>query len=583
MITAASRGRETAAMEDDPVNTDVDKLVEYVRNGIIGDDRAVEGPFGVRRVTYADYTASGRSLGFIEDFIRNEVMPLYANTHTETSSTGLQTTRFREDARRQILAAVNGRAEDVVIFCGSGATGAINKLIEILNIRLPANLDDRHGFSKMIPDGERPVVFIGPYEHHSNEISWRETIADVVVIDEDRDGRIDEQHLARELEAFAGRPLRIGSFSAASNVTGIVSDIESVTTLLHRHGALSFWDFAAAAPYVGMDMNPEGEDELLAKDAIFVSPHKFAGGPGTPGVLVVKRRLVTNRVPTVPGGGTVTYVSSSDHSYIDDPAVREEGGTPAIIESIRAGLVFKLKEAVGAETIESLEKDFVDRAIASWSANPNIQILGNREAKRLSIVSFLVRRGEQYLHHNYVVALLNDLFGIQARGGCSCAGPYGHRLLGIDMNRSSKFRSAINSGCEGIKPGWVRVNFNYFISEAVFRYIVGAVDLVAADGWRLLPYYRFSIDTGLWRHRDHQPGSQLGLDQLSFEGGRLDYESKQLSVGEEALPGYLDQARQIIAEAERRFDGDAARPSLPEDLERLRWFPLPESPFIDLA
>jgi selenocysteine lyase/cysteine desulfurase len=559
------------------------KLVEYVRTGIIGDDRAVEGPFGVRRVTYADYTASGRSLGFIEDFIRNEVMPLYANTHTETSSTGLQTTRFREDARRQILAAVNGCADDVVIFCGSGATGAINKLIEILNIRLPADLDDGYGFSKMIPEGDRPVVFIGPYEHHSNEISWRETIADVVVIDEDRDGRIDEKHLERELEAFAERPLRIGSFSAASNVTGIVSNIESVTTLLHRCGALSFWDFAAAAPYVGMDMNPEGGDGLLSKDAIFVSPHKFAGGPGTPGVLVVKRRLVTNRVPTVPGGGTVTYVSSNDHSYVDDPAVREEGGTPAIIESIRAGLVFKLKEAVGAETIERLEKGFVDRAIASWSANPDIQILGNREAKRLSIVSFLVRRGEQYLHHNYVVALLNDLFGIQARGGCSCAGPYGHRLLGIDMNRSSRFRSAINSGCEGIKPGWVRVNFNYFISEAVFQYIVGAVDLVAAEGWKLLPYYRFSVDTGLWRHRDHQPGSQLGLDQLSFEGGRLDYDSKQLSVGEEALPGYLDQAHQIIAEAERRFDGDAARPALPEDLERLRWFPLPENPFIDLA
>jgi selenocysteine lyase/cysteine desulfurase len=459
-----------------------EKLIESIRNGIIGDDRAVEGPFGVRRVIYADYTASGRSLRFIEDFILDEVMPMYANTHTETSTTGLQTTRFREDARETILSAVKGGDEDVVIFCGSGATGAINKLIEILNLRLPADLDARYDLTGRIPPAERPVVFIGPYEHHSNEISWRETIADVVVIDEDSNGLIDEGHLERELEKYADRSLKIGSFSAASNVTGIVSNTESLSVLLHRHGALAFWDFAAAAPYVSMDMNPSRntDDPLATKDALFISPHKFVGGPGTPGVLVVKRALVTNRVPTVPGGGTVTYVSADDHSYISDLAVREEGGTPAIIESIRSGLVFKLKEAVGEAAIEEREESFVTRAIKEWSDNPNIGILGNKEAKRLSIVSFLISRDGRWLHHNFVVALLNDLFGIQARGGCSCAGPYGHRLLGIDMAHSTRFQDAINSGCEGIKPGWVRVNFNYFISEEVFRYIVEAVHIVAA-------------------------------------------------------------------------------------------------------
>jgi selenocysteine lyase/cysteine desulfurase len=435
----------------------------------------------------------------------------------------------------------------------------------------------------LIPEHERPVVFIGPYEHHSNELPWRETIADVVVIDEDGDGRIDEAHLENELVAYRDRPVKIGSFSAASNVTGIVSNAEALTILLHRHDALAFWDFAAAAPYVSIEMNPSGEggDPLAAKDAVFISPHKFVGGPGTPGVLMVKRRLVTNRVPTVPGGGTVSYVSADDHSYVSDLAIREEGGTPAIIESIRAGLVVKLKTAVGEDTIEELERSFVERAFESWSANPSIRILGNKEAMRLSIVSFLIEGNGSFLHHNYVVALLNDLFGIQARGGCSCAGPYGHRLLGIDMDRSTRFRDAINSGCEGIKPGWVRVNFNYFISEAVFQYILDAVHLVAESGWTLLPYYRFSVDSGLWRHRDHQPGRELGLDDLSFESGRLDYGSRQLTEPESALARHLDDARQIVAEAVAEFGGERESAVLPEELERLRWFPLPTTPLID--
>ena len=554
-----------------------DQLLESIRQGIIGDDRAVVGPFGTRRVTYADYTASGRSLDFIEDFIRHEVMPMYANTHTETSTTGLQTTRFREDARRLIHESVGGGDGDVVIFCGAGATGAINKLIEILNIRLPSDLDARYRLSDRIPESQRPVVFIGPYEHHSNEIPWRESLADVVTISEDRDGQIDLDHLEAALEEFRERPLKIGSFSAASNVTGIFSDTLEITRRLHAHGALAFWDFAAAAPYVRIEMNPGGEDgpdPEVSMDAVFISPHKFIGGPGTPGVLVVKTGLLTNRVPTVPGGGTVSYVSEFDHSYVTDFAHREEGGTPAIIESIRAGLVFHLKRAVGEGVIEKLEQDFVTRAIESWSANPNIQILGNRRARRLSIVSFLIRHGERYLHHNFVVALLNDLFGIQARGGCSCAGPYGHRLLGIDLDHSSRFKSAINSGCEGIKPGWVRVNFNYFIPEEVFRFLVEAVQFIADDGFKLLPLYRFVAETGLWFHRERPQPAALGFEDLNYQSGRLEYDSVRLTEPISVLESYLEQAREMAAAIEPAPQSQGSGSALRDELESLRWFPI---------
>jgi len=548
-------------------------LIDAIDRGVIGRNTAVEGPWGPRRVTYADYTASGRSLGFIEDFIRDEVMPLYANTHTESSVTGLQTSRYREQARRIIHRAVGGGDEDVVIFCGSGATGAIQKLIDVLNLRIPADLDERRHLSDAIPEEQRPVVLIGPYEHHSNEISWRETIADVVVIAEDADGRIDQGHLEDRLEAYADRPLKIGSFSAASNVTGIVSDTHGITELLHRHGALAFWDFAAAAPYVRIDMNPGAG--LAAKDAVFLSPHKFVGGPGTPGVLVAKRALLHNRVPTVPGGGTVSYVSEAGHSYITDPAHREEGGTPAIIESIRAGLVFHLKSAVGEDVIEERERSFVERAIEAWSEHPKLHILGSLTAIRLSIVSFLVRHGDGFLHHNFVVALLNDLFGIQARGGCSCAGPYGHRLLGIDMDRSSRFRRAIEGGCEGVKPGWVRVNFNYFISEAVFRFIVDAVSFTADHGARLLPCYDFEPETGLWRHRSWTSDLRPPLDEIRFGPGGLRYEAHRLTADEDVLPGYLEEARRIVDEVERRGGPPAATVRIAPEIDQLRWFPLP--------
>jgi selenocysteine lyase/cysteine desulfurase len=445
-------------------------------------------------------------------------------------------------------------------------------------------LEDTYHLLQHIPEERRPVVFIGPFEHHSNEIPWRESIADVVTIREDADGGICVDDLRGRLEEYADRPLLIGSFSAASNVTGIVAPTAEISTLLHEHGALSFWDFAAAAPYVDIDMSsPDPDLPLAYKDALFLSPHKFIGGPSTPGVLVARRELFANRVPESPGGGTVLYVNPAEHRYLDDPAHREEGGTPAIIEAVRAGMVFQLKDAVGTPTIRALEERFLARAVAAWRAEPTIELLGNLEAERLSIISFVVRSPSgRYLHHNFVVALLNDLFGVQSRGGCSCAGPYGHRLLGIDLERSHEFEREIAGGCEGIKPGWVRVNFNYFISDTVADYIVEAVRMVARDGWKLLGDYLFDPVTGRWRHRAGivEPPISL-LDIVYADDGTVTMPTCTLDGGEEMLAQQLEEGAKILEDAVgpdlTRHPGEVSA-----DFEHLRWFDLPEDAIEEL-
>ena len=431
-----------------PVADPSQALIDAIRSAVIGDDEAVAGPFGPRRVIYADYTASGRALTFIEDYIRDAVLPLYANTHTESSGTGLQTSRFREDARDIIRMAVGASDEHAVIFCGSGSTTAINRFVEVLNLRLPADLDDRYHLLAAIPAAERPVVFIGPFEHHSNELPWRESIADVVTIDEDHDGHIDMRQLEAELVRHADRPLRIGSFSAASNVTGITSDVRGVSALLHRHGALACWDFAAAAPYVAIEMGSGARARSPRRD-LPVAPQvhrraRHAGRPrGPPRALPQPRPDRARR--------RHRRLRQPQRARLPQRHRASRGGRHAGHRRVHPGGARLPAEGGGRRPTRSApaRRRSSRGPSPAGGDHPRIEILGNLEAERLSIVSFVVRYGQQYLHHNFVVALLNDLFGIQARGGCSCAGPYGHRLLGIDLATSHEFERDIGARLRG--------------------------------------------------------------------------------------------------------------------------------------
>ncbi len=542
-------------------------LINYVRRSIIGDRQSIQTPFGEKPLVYADYVASGRSLTFIEDYIRDHVLPYYANTHTEASFTGAQITTLREQARQEIKRSLNCQSDDQVLFCGSGATAVINKLIDILNLRLPQELSKRYLADARINDSERPVVFVGPYEHHSNELPWRESIAEVICIPLTESGEIDLSVLEQKLKDNAHRSLLIGSFSAASNVTGIKSDIAAITKMLKQYSALTFWDYAAAAPYVDINMNGASP-----KDAIFISPHKFIGGPGTPGILVIKKSLLKNAIPAVVGGGTVLYVTPKDHVYVEHSERREEGGTPAIVESIRAGLVFKLKREVGVNEIERLEGSFIQRAIKRFQACPNLEILGNPSTRRIAIMALRFKHDDKDLHYGFIVSLLNDLFGIQVRGGCSCAGPYGHSLLGIDMPYSRAIESEIKQGNMLLRPGWVRLNFNYFIDEQEFEYLLKAVELVATSGWRMLPFYQVDVKSGVWRFQGQSNQMVSSLNDFKF----TDYCQKaslptNIRV---SLDGIYSSAEQVLLNT---ADYNQVSPLiLSDESERLRWFTLPQ-------
>ncbi len=438
-------------------------ILADLRAGLIGEGMMIPGTQGEVPLVYADYVASGRALRQVEDFIATRVLPFYANSHTEDSYCGHYITRLREEARAQIARLTHAEQGCAVIFTGAGATAGLNRLVPLLGV----------------DTARAPVVFIGPYEHHSNILPWRESRAEVVEIPESPTGGPDLAALAVALRAHAGSDLVIGSFSAASNVTGALTDTAEVTRLLKAHGARAVWDYAAGAPYLPIDM-ASGTD--AQKDAVVLSAHKFPGGPGASGVLILRENAVTRTTPTAPGGGTVCYVSPWRQDYTPDLAAREEAGTPNIPGDIRAALVFLIKEAIGQQTITAREAALNRMALAGWRDNPHIQLLGTgtHSGPRLPIFSFLLRdRRGRVLGHTRFARLLSDRYGIQTRAGCACAGPYGHRLLHMDRAASEAIRDQILAGNEAAKPGWVRLNFSYLMSDETAHYIIDGVNALA--------------------------------------------------------------------------------------------------------
>ncbi|WP_048648224.1 aminotransferase class V-fold PLP-dependent enzyme [Nitratireductor soli] len=464
-----------------------DDLPAFLRGGLIGENAVIDGPCGTKPLIYADYVASGRALAQVEDFIRDRVLPYYANSHTEASYCGAFSTRLREAARAEIHRIVGADDATSVVFAGSGATAGLNKLVRLLQI------------AEAVAKGQRVVVFTGPYEHHSNILPWRESGAEIVSIAETECGGPDLAALAQALAAHANATLKIGTFSAASNVTGIVTDTDAVTRVLKAHGALAIWDYAGGAPYLGIDMRA-GSD--CAKDAVVLSPHKFPGGPGASGVLVLRNAIARTSLPTMPGGGSVTFVSPWAHDYSKSLCAREEAGTPNVVGDIRAALVLLVKEALGQDFIDRRNDALRDRALAVWSRNPRLELLGNPRAPRLPIFSFRIR-GEDgaAMHHQLFTRMLSDLHGIQARGGCACAGPYAHLLLGIDEPHSAALLENIRAGREMEKPGWVRLNLSYLMTDEKADMIIGTVDRLAQDATQHASAYDFDPATARFRHK----------------------------------------------------------------------------------
>ncbi len=526
-----------------------DEVASFIRQNEVGRRASLDTPYGRRLVTYADLTATGRYLHFVEAWLRR-VRPYYANSHTAISSTGRVMTELREEARRVIKRSLNTGPHDEVLFVGSGATAAVNKLVGLLGWRISEPLEREYGLSHHIPREKRPVVFVGPYEHHSNELPWLESVAEVVEIALTARGQVDLADLERRLVEFAARPVKLGTFSAASNVTGVLTDVKAVARVLHAHGAWAVFDYAAGGPYLPIDMHPPDEAERI--DALFLSTHKFIGGPEGSGVLVAHRDFFKTRSPERPGGGTVDYVSSfSDVSvdYVGRLDEREEGGTPAILGDVRAGIGFLVKEMAGPGRIFEHEVQLAQTALSRLGRHPRIELMGPTDVPRLPIISFNITR----LHHDLVSALLDHLFGIQNRAGCSCAGPYGHRLLGIERARSERYRAAISRGIGGLKPGWVRVSLPYYASAEDIEFILSAIEFVADHGQDFLPEFRLGWLDGVWRHLE-RPMSDVKPIDLTVDA--LIEAAQSFAAGDFETPMSVAQLR---VERARYFDEARAR------------------------
>ncbi|MEQ8684745.1 MAG: aminotransferase class V-fold PLP-dependent enzyme [Imperialibacter sp.] len=445
-------------------------FASYRKNIIGADQQIATARHASVRMLYADWTASGRCYWPIENKLLGEVMPLMANTHTETSHSGAFMTKTYEEARQLIKAHVNASADDVLIATGSGMTEVVNKLQRILGLRVPEQ------FKKYVQltEEERPVVFITHMEHHSNQTSWLETTADVVVVPPNDKGEVEAAQFEEAVACYNARPLKIAAITACSNVTGISTPYHDIAKIMHGHGGYCFVDFACSAPYVAMNMHPAEEGAHL--DAIYFSPHKFLGGPGASGVLVFNKRLYQNEVPDNSGGGTVDWTNPwGGRKYVEDIEAREDGGTPPILQTIKAALCIELKEEMGVEQMSRREEELLAILWKGLPGIPGLRILAPEHRNRLPIVSFYIE-GQ---HFNTTVQLLNDHFGIQCRGGCSCAGTYGHYLLEIGEEQSKQITDLIDQGDTSAKPGWVRISLHPTMTDEEVRLIVEGVGAVS--------------------------------------------------------------------------------------------------------
>jgi len=471
-------------------------LEEYFtpfRKNIIGIDLTFHSPFGEQKLLYADWIASGRLYKPIEEKIMNQFGPFVGNTHSEASETGTAMTSAYHQAKEIIKKHVNADKDDVIICGGSGMTGVINKFQRILGLRISEQLKDFFN----LPEELKPVVFITHMEHHSNQTSWLETLADVVILPPNEEGLVDLENLEDLLEIHKNRKLIIGSFTAASNVTGIQTPYHKLAKLMHRYGGFCFVDFACAAPYVSINMHPEDEEEKL--DAIFFSPHKFLGGPGTAGILVFNSELYKNKIPDDPGGGTVDWTNPwGQHKFVSSIELREDGGTPPFLQTIRAALAVKLKERMGVENIIRREEELVKIVFTELKKLPKLHLLAENIENRLGAISFYI----DGIHYNLIVKLLNDRYGIQVRGGCSCAGTYGHYLLHVCPMQSQEITEHINQGDLSDKPGWVRLSLHPTMTDKEIYFITNAIKEVIENISEWRGDYDYHVEQNEFFHKN---------------------------------------------------------------------------------
>ena len=476
--------------------TQLEQYFKPFREAIIGIDQEFISPYGKQKIIYTDWTASGRLYRPIEEKIINDFGPFVANTHTETTVSGTAMTMAYHKARSIIKNHVNANKNDVLIADGTGMTGVVNKFQRLLGLRIPENLK---AFTT-IPADKKPIVFISHMEHHSNQTSWLETIADVVVIPADSEGLFSIENLIVLLEKYKHRPIKIASITSCSNVTGIRTPYHEVAKILHQQNGLCFVDFACSGPYVSIDMHPEDSESYL--DAIFFSPHKFLGGPGTSGILIFNNKLYTNTVPDNPGGGTVSWTNPwGDHKYIDNIEDREDGGTPGFLQVIKTALAIQLKEKMGVESILEREHELVSYVFETLGNCPNIHILAGQHQDRLGVISFYI----EDLHFNLGVKMLNDKFGIQTRGGCSCAGTYGHYLLHVDQETSHNLVCQIDSGDLIQKPGWIRMSMHPTTTNDELKYVCQSIITLAAhfEDWK--NEYDYDTTSNEFKHKKAKP------------------------------------------------------------------------------